>query len=83
LIRSIANALSPEGIYLILARPLTFYYFAFFPGCDAGARALRNNQAAAKFHFGAGSEFKAQEPTIIIRRFTTTDLYDGIARPRA
>jgi hypothetical protein len=30
LIRSIANALSPEGIYLILARPVTLYYFAFF-----------------------------------------------------
>ena len=48
------GAKPPEGIYVILSRIFTFYYFALLPDHPAAARHLREDQAAAEFDFGIG-----------------------------
>ena len=45
----------PEGIYVILARVFTIYYFAFFSDHPAAARNFRKDQAGAEFNFGIGA----------------------------
>ena len=50
----------PEGIYVILSRIFTAYYFALLHHRPAAARHLREDQAVAEIDFGIGAGAKAK-----------------------